>query len=263
MIAIYLGARQAARIGEDPEPVRDLCFWLLVSSMIGSRLLFVATNLPSFARSCSQAASEGPLAHALWGCTRALHLWEGGLVFFGGLFAATATAWWFTHRRRMSFARTADVLAPSIAIGHFFGRLGCFAAGCCWGKPASGPLAMRFPHDSLVFQQYVLDGLIARSSDVTPALHPVQLYEAAGELALFAGLTWFARRKRYDGQVLVAYLFGYSVLRFVVEIFRGDAGRKFLVPGVSTSQAIALATVPLAIALAVVFKKRQHDFAHA
>jgi phosphatidylglycerol---prolipoprotein diacylglyceryl transferase len=260
IIAIWIGVRQAAHVGEDPDPVRDLCFWLLVSSMLGARLLFVLTNLPAFAQTCSRAVNESSLRNALWGCTRALHLWEGGLVFFGGLFAAVATAWWFTHRRGMSFARTADILAPSVALGHFFGRLGCFAAGCCWGRESSAPWAVRFPSVSLVFQQYVTDGLLDRGAGVTPPLHPVQLYEAFGELALFFGLAWFARRKRYDGQVLVVYLVAYAILRFVVELYRGDAGRKFLIAGISTSQAIALASLPLAAWLAFAFRRRQRAF---
>jgi phosphatidylglycerol:prolipoprotein diacylglycerol transferase len=260
ILAIWLGARTAARQGEDAESVRDLCFWLLVSSMLGARLLFVLTNLKVFAQYCLTSFDDHSFKHELFMCTRALHVWEGGLVFFGGLLAAMATAWWFTRRRHLSFARVADLLAPSVALGHFFGRLGCFAAGCCWGRESHAAWAMRFPRASLAFQEYVSDGRLDAAAYATPPLHPVQLYEALGELALFFALAWLARRKRYDGQVLVAYLAGYAALRFVVEIFRGDAGRKFLAAGVSTSQAIALATVPLALALAVAFKKRQRAF---
>ncbi|HZS38776.1 MAG TPA: prolipoprotein diacylglyceryl transferase [Polyangia bacterium] len=261
IVAIWIGARTAKRLGEDAESVRDLCFWLLVSSMLGARLLFVVTNLPSFAESCRVGLGpEHSLRDALWGCTRALHVWEGGLVFFGGLFGAVLAALWFTRRRGMSFARTADVLAPSVALGHFFGRLGCFAAGCCWGRESSAPWAMRFPPASLVFQQYVTDGRLDSAAGATPPLHPVQLYEALGELLLFFALAWLARRKRYDGQVLVAYLAGYAALRFVVELFRGDAGRKFVAPWLSTSQLIALLSVPLAIGLAVLFRRQQRAF---
>jgi phosphatidylglycerol:prolipoprotein diacylglycerol transferase len=270
IVAIWLGARTAARLGEDAESVRDLCFWLLVSSMLGARLLFVATNLPAFVDACRASVSEHSLTapgvsehsliNSVWACTRALHVWEGGLVFFGGLFGATVMAWWFTRRRHLSFARVADVLAPSVALGHFFGRLGCFAAGCCWGRESQAPWAMRFPAESLVFKQYVIDGRLDASAGATPPLHPVQLYEAFGELALFVALSWLLRRKRYDGQVLVAYLVGYAALRFTVELFRGDAGRKFVAAWLSTSQAIALLSVPLAIALALAFKRRQRAF---
>jgi phosphatidylglycerol---prolipoprotein diacylglyceryl transferase len=242
LIAIFVGTRTAARSGEDPDKVRDLCFWLLVSSLVGSRLLFLVTNIPDYVRLCREEHD----------CTRALRVWEGGLVFYGGFFAALALAWWYTRRYKMNFWRTADILAPSVALGHFFGRLGCFAAGCCWGAEAHGVAlawAARFPADSLAFQDYAARGALPSGAELTPPLHPVQLYEAGGELALFFALYLLGRRKRWDGQVLVAYLVGYSILRFVVELYRGDAVRKFVFAGLSTSQTIAIAAAALGVAL--------------
>jgi phosphatidylglycerol---prolipoprotein diacylglyceryl transferase len=249
LVAILLGVRTAARTGEDPDRVRDLCFWLLVSSLVGSRLLFIATNVPQYVQLCR-------VEHD---CFRALRVWEGGLVFFGGFFAALVTAVWYTRRHAMRFWRVADVLAPSVAIGHFFGRLGCFAAGCCWGKEAHGVAlnwAARFPSSSLAFQDYAARDALSPSAELTPPLHPVQLYEAFGELALFFALSSLLRRKRWDGQVLVAYLVGYSLLRFVVELYRGDAARKFVTASLSTSQAIALMTLPLAAAIWLARRRR-------
>jgi phosphatidylglycerol:prolipoprotein diacylglycerol transferase len=242
LVAILVGVRAAARTGEDAERVRDLCFWLLVSSLIGSRLLFIATNVPTYVQLCREEND----------CFRALRVWEGGLVFFGGFFGALLTAVWYTRRHGMRFWRVADVLAPSVAIGHFFGRLGCYAAGCCWGKEAHGAAlawAVHFPAASLVFQDYAAREALPLSAEVTPPLHPVQLYEALGELGLFFALSLLLRRKRWDGQVLVAYLMGYSVLRFIVELYRGDAARRFVTASLSTSQFIALLTIPLALAV--------------
>lgn len=256
LVAIFLGIRAARRQGDDHEAVQDLCFWLLVSSMVGARLLFVVTNVPQYVTACSDAVSTHGLGRALWGCSRALHVWEGGLVFYGGFLAAVGFAAWYTRRKKLSFPRTADLLAPSVAIGHFFGRLGCYAAGCCWGTPAPAGLGVRFPPDSLVFQQLVSDGKLSAAAMLTPPLHAVQLYEALGNLVLFFGLQLWAKRKRYDGQVLVAYLIGYACLRYAMELLRGDAIRRFLLPHVSTSQAIALLTVPLALGLAAVWRRR-------
>jgi phosphatidylglycerol:prolipoprotein diacylglycerol transferase len=242
LVAIFVGTRTAARSGEDPEKVRDLCFWLLVSSLVGSRLVFIATNIPDYIRLCRD---EGD-------CWRALRVWEGGLVFYGGFFAALAVAVGYTRWRGMNFWRTADILAPSVALGHFFGRLGCFAAGCCWGKEAHGAAlawAARFPVDSLAFQDYAARGALPAGAQVTPPLHPVQLYEAGAELVLFFALSLLGRRKRWDGQVLVAYLLAYAAVRYVVELFRGDAARKFVAGSVSTSQAIALAAAAFGLAL--------------
>src|SRR5580765_6301079 len=115
LIAIFLGIRQARRLGEDPEVVQELCFWLLVTSMLGARLLYVLTNVPTYVEACGDAFKAGGAGHIAWECSRALHVWEGGLVFYGGLLAATAFAVWFTRRRGTSFRRTADVLAPMIA----------------------------------------------------------------------------------------------------------------------------------------------------
>jgi phosphatidylglycerol:prolipoprotein diacylglycerol transferase len=162
------------------------------------------------------------------------------------------------RRHAMPFWRTADLLAPSVALGHFFGRLGCFASGCCWGAEAHGRAlgwATRFGPDSLVFQEYVARGALPVDAQVTPPLHPVQLYEAGGDLVLFFALYLFGRRKRWDGQVLCAYLIGYAALRFFIELYRGDAARKFLVAGLSTSQAIALGSAALAIALWLVRRR--------
>ena len=235
IVAIAVSVRRAKRYGEDADAVRDLCFWLLVSSLAGARLLFVLTNVRQFA------------AH---GFARALNVWEGGLVFYGGLLAAIACAVWFTRRHGLRFARVADLLAPQIALGHFFGRLGCYAAGCCWGAPTTLPWAVRFPSESIAFQQLALSGRLSDAADVTAPLHPVQLYEAGGNLALFALLGWLLARKRWDGQVLVAYLIGYACLRFACELVRADPGRKFVIPSLlSTSQAIALLMIPLAVAL--------------
>jgi phosphatidylglycerol:prolipoprotein diacylglycerol transferase len=241
LVAIFVGTRTAARSGEDPDKVRDLCFWLLVSSLIGSRLVFLLTNIPDYVRLCH----EGD-------CWRALRVWEGGLVFYGGFFGALAVAVFYTRWRQMNFWRTADILAPSVALGHFFGRLGCFAAGCCWGREAHGAAlawAARFPQDSLAFQDYMARGALPSGAQVTPPLHPVQLYEAGAELILFVLLSLLGRRKRWDGQVLVAYLLAYAVVRYTVELFRGDAARKFVGDGLSTSQAIAIAAALFGVVL--------------
>jgi phosphatidylglycerol:prolipoprotein diacylglycerol transferase len=242
LIAIFIGTRTAARSGEDPDKIRDLCFWLLVSSLVGARLVFLVTSIPEYARMCREAND----------CWRAFRVWEGGLVFYGGFFAALAFTVWYTRRHDMRFWRTADILAPSVALGHFFGRLGCFAAGCCWGAEAHGRAlawAARFPSESLAYQDYAARGALPDFAELTPPLHPVQLYEAFGELALFFALSLLGRRKRWDGQVLVAWLLGYALLRFTVEHWRGDAERKFVVGSWSTSQAIAIAAALLAIAL--------------
>lgn len=254
LVAIAVGVRAARQAGEDGDAVRDLCFWLLVSSLVGARLLFIITNIPDYIDACRTAGD----------CTRGLRVWEGGLVFYGGFFAALVTAIGYLRWRKMRFWRVADALAPSVALGHFFGRLGCWCAGCCWGTEAHGVArawAARFPPASLAWQDYVARGALGPGSPTTPPLHPVQLYEALCNLALFVMLSWLARRKRWDGQVLCGYLAGYALIRFALEFLRGDAARKMVYGPISTSQLIALLALPLALAIG--WTRRRSAFSRA
>ena len=222
MMGIYLGYRNARRIGLRTDDFLDLCFWGLIAALLGSRLMFVLTNLDRF--------RPNP-----W---RVFHFWEGGLVFYGGVVAACATGLFFLWRRKLPFMRSGDVIAPVLALGHAFGRLGCFMAGCCWGKSCPTTAGVQFPKESVVFQNLVGRGdLNPALATSTPPLHPVQLYESAGEIAIFATLLWIATRKRFDGMVFFSYLFLYACLRSITELFRGDAARRFLfelpIPAVS------------------------------
>jgi phosphatidylglycerol:prolipoprotein diacylglycerol transferase len=136
---------------------------------------------------------------------------------------------------------------PSVAFGHFLGRLGCFCAGCCWGSVSRAhlPWLVSFPPESLAYQSFAARPDAAAYLDVlhrtTLPLHPTQLYEAFGELALFAALVlWVRPRKRFDGQLLAAWLLAYAVLRTVVELFRGDVERG-VVAGLGVGQWTSLA----------------------
>ena len=159
---------------------------------------------------------------------RLLAFWEGGLVFYGGFIGAALTAWWYMRKWRMPFLAYADTLIPSLALGHFLGRLGCFSAGCCWGGVAHShlPWAVRFPPESLAFQTFATrddpGAFLSPDRLSTLPLHPVQLYEAFGELAIFLVLVLLVRpRKAFHGQVLATWLLSYAVLRTVVEALPG------------------------------------------
>jgi phosphatidylglycerol:prolipoprotein diacylglycerol transferase len=188
---------------------------------------------------------------ALGRIPRVLALWEGGLVFYGGFIGAALAGAVYMRRHRMRFFEYADTLIPSLAIGHFLGRLGCFAAGCCWGRIAHGsfPWLVSFPKGSLAYEAFAAAPdahahLLADGSGTLP-LHPTQLYEAFGELGLFVLLAFVIRpRKRFDGQILASWLLGYSVLRAAIEAFRGDVARGVfagLGVGAWTSMAIFVA----------------------
>lgn len=226
LVAIQVAQRLAKRDGLDPERVADLAFWVVVGALVGSRLYFIAVNWDDyFGPGATVATPFGPIP-------RLLAVWEGGLVFYGGFVGAVAVSAWYMRRQRMPFLRYADALIPAVALGHFFGRLGCFGAGCCWGgvSHAHLPWLTRFPPASLAYQSFAARpnaaDLLTPDRLTTLPVHPTQLYESFGELGLFLLLVlWVRPRRRFHGQVLATWLLCYAVLRSVVEAFRGDVER--------------------------------------
>jgi phosphatidylglycerol---prolipoprotein diacylglyceryl transferase len=226
LVGIWLAQREARRRGQDPERIADLAFWVLVAALVGSRVFFILVNWGDYFG--ARALVQTPFGRI----PRLLAFWEGGLVFYGGFIGAALTAWWYMRRARLPFLPHADTMIPSVAFGHFLGRLGCYAAGCCWGEVAHGhlPWGARFPEVSLAYQTFAgrdhPEQFLAADRATTLPLHPVQLYEAFGELALFVLLVFVVRpRKAFHGQVLATWLLAYAVLRTVVELFRGDLER--------------------------------------
>jgi phosphatidylglycerol:prolipoprotein diacylglycerol transferase len=226
LVGIWVAQREARRRGQDPERLADLSFWILVAALVGSRVFFVLVNFDDY------FGSRAMVSSAVGRIPRLLAFWEGGLVFYGGFIGAALTAWWYMRRARMPFLAYADTLIPSVALGHFLGRLGCFFAGCCWGGVAGGhlPWAVAFPPESLAFQTFAgrddPGAFLAPDRHATLPLHPVQLYESFGELGLFLLLVLVVRpRKAFHGQVLATWLLAYAVLRTVVEFFRADVER--------------------------------------
>jgi phosphatidylglycerol:prolipoprotein diacylglycerol transferase len=247
-IAIVLAFREARRQGLDGSKVLDLSFWMLVTGLLGSRLLYVALNAGTFARICAGGGDDlvaaRSLGRVLGDCTRVFQVWEGGLVFYGGFIAACLVTFVFARRQGWSFWALGDVFAPSLAIGHAFGRLGCFTAGCCFGKACdvAAHWCARFGVDSVAFEQLRAVSAIPDGDTLTPPLFPAQLYEAIGELAIFGvllvvrrllrdrdGAAGAAAPVRKPGTLILLYAMLYGLLRFGVEIYRGDFARLYLV----------------------------------
>lgn len=252
---IWLAQREGRRQGQDPERIADLSFWILVAALVGSRVYFIFVNWGDYFGPGSTVATR------FGRIPRLLALWEGGLVFYGGFIAATLTAWWYMRRHRMAFLPHADTLIPSVAFGHFLGRLGCFAAGCCWGRecPPGLPWGARFPPESLAFQSFEMreggSRFLSHDHLSTVPLHPTQLYEAGGELLLFALLVlWVRPHKRFHGQALAFWLMAYAVLRTTVETFRGDVERG-VVAGLGVGQWTSLGIFAAGVAVWVLARK--------
>jgi phosphatidylglycerol:prolipoprotein diacylglycerol transferase len=163
---------------------------------------------------------------------------RSGGVFYGGLIAATTVAIVYMRKHDLPAWRIADMGAPSIALGEAIGRWGCFAAGCCYGKETHGPFGVVFT-DPFAHE--------AVGTPLGVPLHPTQIYLSINAFMIFLLLQWAYRRKTFDGEVFWLYVLLYSITRGILEIWRGDLVRGFVVPGVlSTSQFIGLLTATLA-----------------
>jgi phosphatidylglycerol:prolipoprotein diacylglycerol transferase len=227
---IWLGVREARRTGQDPEDIMDISFWVLIAAMVGARVLFIIVNADEYYYACADfayfnATYDPPVPLDGPHCFEIAKVWTGGLVFYGGFLGAVAASVWYCRKQGLSFLRIADTLIPSVALGQTFGRLGCLAAGCCWGKVCSLPFGIHLPAHSMAWKGQVDVGLIDKWAETTAAIHPTQLYEAIATLFIFGLLIWYRRRKRYHGQVLLMYLFVYPLARSTIEVFRGDKAR--------------------------------------
>ena len=140
---VLLALRQGRRMGFDTAAVLDLTFWALVAGIVGSRVLYVLVHVSDYGRLCAGVGLPRPALRVLGDCAAPLYIWQGGLVFYGGALAAAAVVLLFARRRSWSLGNVADLLAPSLALGHALGRVGCFLAGCCYGKVS--PFGVHFP----------------------------------------------------------------------------------------------------------------------
>lgn len=251
LVGMQLGTREARRVDLSPDRkfdqfILDLCFWILVAAMVGSRLLFIIVNWDEYARD--------PL--------KIFRVWEGGLVFYGGFIAAVLFSVWYSRSKGHDFFLVADILIPSVAMGIFFGRLGCFAAGCCWGGTvdSSFTFGVQFPAESLIHSSMRSHGLIGPDAPWTLHVHPVQLYDSIGGLTIFFLLQALKSRKRFNGQLLLVFLFLYPIHRSIMETLRGDKERGvYHLIGdlaLSTSQIISIVVALVAVTLLVYLRRR-------
>jgi len=219
LCAILITVKLAARDGLPREKIYDLCLWMLLCSLIGSKILMFFTE-PEYRDHPLQLIS--------------LDFLRSGGVFYGGLIGAILSGYFLMRRYQLPWWKTADACAPGIAIGNFFGRQGCFAAGCCWGKPTTLPWGVKFTELGHEITGVPLD----------VRLHPTQLYESFAMLLVFFFLLWLHKHRRFNGQVILLYALLYSVIRFAIEFLRddprGDLFGLTTLTGLSTSQLISL-----------------------
>jgi len=226
VVGVALAVRRGRSVGFATGVSLDLTFYALVAGLLGARLAYVIMHAGDYARLCAGVGLPRSFGQQVADCTAALRFWQGGLVFLGGALLAAGVVLFFARRRQLALGDVADVLAPSLSVAHVFGRLGCFLVGCCYGKPWEA--GVHFPPESVAYTELLADRAMPAGALATPGLHPTQIYEAAGELLIFLGLLWLWRRRKFPGAVALAYAAAYGVLRFLVEIFRGDQARGFL-----------------------------------
>lgn len=189
--------------------------------------------------------------HDLW---RAYRIWESGLVFYGGLIGGGIAIVIYFRAVHVPLWRGLDVGAPYLALGEAITRIGCFLNGCCWGDVCHKPWAVTFPKHSLAHQQQMMDGIVAMNSDAPLPVHPTQLYMVLGLVVAFGIMKWSLGRCR-TGTALFLYGVTYGIVRFTVEVFRGDSARS--VAGMTVSQTISLVLFVIgAVGLVVLLMRR-------
>ncbi len=230
----YLEAiRRSFKQGVDPKHMERLFLIVIVGSLFGARLFHAAFEEFAYYR-------DNP--------ARLIAVWEGGFTFYGGLFVSMGLVFGYTRWKRLSFKAILDILTPSVLLGLSIGRIGCFLAGCCWGTTTAMPWGVEYWHrHTLSAIKYV-------------PVHPVQLYESVGCLLLFILTLRVFRTKPAEGSIFFLGLGGYACLRFVVEFFRGDEYRGFVLNGsLSFAQFLSLAIL-LLLGLDLAQRRRQSAF---
>ena len=228
---VFLLRRKARLQGLNEDLITDIAFWGLILGLLGGRLLFVITRWQDYV--------QDPL--------RIFKIWEGGLVYYGGFLTGFAVFLFLSRKHKLNKLDITDMAAPSLAIAHFFGRLGCFAAGCCYGSqcPEDHPFAVIFRDPRSI-------------APIGVPLHPAQLYDAVNALIIFLVLHFLYFRRQFTGQITAIYFMVYAIGRTIVEVYRGDSIRGFVIEGVlSTSQFISIFTFLAGVAL-YIYGWRRH-----
>lgn len=200
LIGITLAIYRAKKQKIDPNPITDLSVLIIIAAILGSRFLYVIYHLDEFRGrwldTINPFQSNGQIGLA-------------GLTMLGGVVASIIVSFWYLWRKKLPALKIADIMIPSVAMGIFLTRIGCFFNGCCFGKPGHVPWGVKFPESSMA-------GFIYPDQ----ALHPTQLYSSLYGLLMFALLLLIERRKKFDGELFSWFLVFYGVSRFTVDFYR-------------------------------------------
>ena len=217
---LWTASRRGLLCGVSPQQVWDAGTWLIIATIVGARTLYVASYW------------NEEFAGRPW--VDVFKVYQGGLVFYGGLIGCVVATIIFTRVQKIPLWRFADVLAPSISLGYVFGRIGCLMNGCCFGRACDVPWAVHYPADHHTHGAGV---------------HPTQVYDSLLNLLFYLALAWLFRRKKFDGQIFALWLMGYAMLRSLVESYRGDYPVRYLGGVFTPAQLISLAVFTAGAAL--------------
>jgi phosphatidylglycerol---prolipoprotein diacylglyceryl transferase len=221
LVGLWVSVRNSESLGIDGEKAWNLGILVVLCGIVGAKVLYIINDWSYYAAHPSEIFSISTL--------------QAGGVFSGGLIAAFVAAAWYVRRHHLPALGICDAFAPGLALGHSIGRIGCFAAGCCYGKPTTHFWGVTF-HNPLALQ--------IAGTPLNIPLEPTQLFESAVELGNFLFLMWLFKRRKFDGQIFGAFMFIYGVARFFLEFLRDDPGRGSVFGGLmSGTQLIAIGLV--------------------
>lgn len=222
IFAPWLAWWRARREGLDGDVILDMGFWIFVAGLVGARTFYCIEYW-------------GRDIHNL---LEAFQYWRGGIVYYGGIVGGIVGFFAYRWFHPFPLRPYLDTIAPSIALGTFFGRLGCFLNGCCYGDQCRLPWAVAFPADSAPWWHQVKVGLISEHATASLPLHPTQLYSALDGLILLVLLTAYYPLRRRDGEVMGLLMIAYPITRFIIEYLRNDEAA--FVAGLTISQVISV-----------------------
>ena len=244
IVGWFLAMRLAKQDGIPQEDAGTIYMWTAVWSVIGSRILWYITDPPE----------NGSIFDIF-------KVWQGGLVAYGGMIGGFLASWYGCWKRKIPLLRWADVAAPSVVLGTGITRIGCLLFGCDYGAVSKVRWAIAFPKGSPAWHHHVNDLGLSRAAEWSYRVHPTQIYESLAGFFLFGVLMLIRRYRRFSGQVFLGWVFGYGILRPLIEVVRDDSDRGvYSLPlvhlSLSTSQIIGIVSVLLGIVLLVYLMRR-------
>ena len=229
IVTIIIGKSE----GISQQQVMDMGFIIVLSAIIGSRIMYALMNISHY--------RHHPLD--------IFKVWQGGLVFSGGIIAGILVLIWYTRKSHLSLWKTCDMLAPGLALGQGIGRIGCFMAGCCYGKPTDLIWGVKFTHPNSL-------------APLNIPLHPTQIYSSISAIIIFLVLLLLHSKKSFAGQVFLWFLILHSTARLAIEQFRGDDRGILLNSNMSFTQFIAIIIFIAAVITLNIVKSKKGSSSH-